>query len=165
MTEKLKVILVEPDRDRALMIIDGLCDSGEFDIEVIGNDTALSRRIADADPDVVLIDLDNPSRDVMEELALASGPMDRPVAIFADRSDEAATKAAIEAGVSAYVVDGLEKHRVRPVIDAAMAARMRESFIGVSSRLSSQRERTLRGNCDRRGADRTLFREALATRL
>lgn len=121
MPKNLKVILVEPDRDRALMIVDGLRDSGEFDIEVIGNETALARRIAEANPDVVLIDLDNPSRDEMEELALASGPLERPVAIFADRSDEAATKAAIEAGISAYVVDGLEKHRVRPVIDAAMA--------------------------------------------
>lgn len=121
MVEKLKVILVEPDRDRALMIVDGLRDSGEFDIEIIGDDTALARRIAEAQPDVVLIDIDNPSRDTMEELALASGPLERPVAIFADRSDAGATKAAIEAGVSAYVVDGLEKHRVRPVLDAAMA--------------------------------------------
>lgn len=121
MSKKLKVIIVEPDRDRALMIVDGLHDSGDFDIEVIGSDSALSRRIAEAEPDVVLIDLDSPSRDTMEELALASGPMDRPVAIFADKSDEAATKAAIESGVSAYVVDGLERHRVRPVLDAAMA--------------------------------------------
>lgn len=121
MVEKLKVILVEPDRERALMIVDGLRESGEFDIEIIGDDTALARRVAEAQPDVVLIDTDNPSRDTMEELALASGPLERPVAIFADRSDEGATKAAIEAGVSAYVVDGLEKHRVRPVLDAAMA--------------------------------------------
>lgn len=121
MTTKLKVILVEPDRNRALMIVDGLCDSGDFDIKVIGDETALARSIAAAEPDVVLIDIDNPSRDAMEELALASGPLQRPVAIFADKSDEVATKAAIEAGVSAYVVGGLEKHRVRPVLDAAMA--------------------------------------------
>ena len=121
MVEKLKVILVEPDRDRALMIVDGLRDGGAFDIEIIGDDTALARRVAEAQPDVVLIDIDNPSRDTMEELALASGPLERPVAIFADHSDEGATKAAIEAGVSAYVVDGLEKHRVRPVLDAARA--------------------------------------------
>lgn len=104
-----------------MMIVDGLRESGDFNIEVIGTETALPRRIAEAQPDVVLIDLYNPSRDAMEELALASGPLERPVAIFADRSDEAATKAAIEAGVSAYVVDGLEKHRIRPVLDAAMA--------------------------------------------
>lgn len=121
MTAKLKVILVEPDCNRALMIVDGLCDSGDFDIKVIGDEAALARSIAAAEPDVVLIDIDNPSRDAMEELALASGPLQRPVAIFADKSDEVATRAAIEAGVSAYVVGGLEKHRVRPVLDAAMA--------------------------------------------
>ena len=121
MQERLKVIVVEPDRDRALMIVDGLREGGEIDIEVIGDETALARRVAAFDPDVVLIDVDHPDRDSMEELALASGPMERPVAIFADRSDRSATKAAIEAGVSAYVVDGLERHRVRPVIDAAIA--------------------------------------------
>jgi len=144
MTANLKVILVEPDRDRALMIVDGLRDSGEFDIDVIGDETALSRRIAAAEPDVVLIDLNNPSRDMMEELALASGPLERPVAIFADRSDEAATKAAIEAGVSAYVVDGLEKHRVRPVLDAAMARfqmfkRMRTELTAAKAALAERK--------------------------
>lgn len=144
MPAKLKVILVEPDRDRALMIVDGLRDSGDFDIDVIGDETALARRIAAAEPDVVLIDLDNPSRDMMEELALASGPLERPVAIFADRSDEAATKAAIEAGVSAYVVDGLEKHRVRPVLDAAMARfqlfkRMRTELTAAKAALAERK--------------------------
>lgn len=121
MAQPLKVIVVEADRERALMIVDGLRESGSFDIEVIGSETALARRIAEAQPDVVLIDINHPDRDMMEELALVSGPLDRPVAIFADRSDEVATRAAIEAGVSAYVVNGLEKHRIRPVLDAAMA--------------------------------------------
>ncbi|MEM7547862.1 MAG: ANTAR domain-containing protein [Pseudomonadota bacterium] len=144
MSKKLKVILVESDRDRALMIVDGLRDSGDFDIEVIGDETALPRRIAEAEPDVILIDLLHPSRDAMEELALASGPMERPVAIFADRSDEAATKAAIEAGISAYVVDGLEKHRVRPVLDAAMARfqmfkRMRAELTAAKAALAERK--------------------------
>lgn len=144
MATKLKVILVESDRDRALMIVDGLRDSGDFDIDVIGDETALARRIASAEPDIVLIDLYNPSRDMMEELALASGPLERPVAIFADRSDEAATKAAIEAGVSAYVVDGLEKHRIRPVLDAAMARfqlfkRMRTELTAAKAALAERK--------------------------
>lgn len=144
MGQKLKIILVEPDRDRALLIVDGLREGGDFDIEIIGNETALARRIAEQNPDVVLIDIDDPSRDTMEELALASGPMERPVAIFADRSDEAVTKAAIEAGVSAYVVDGLEKHRVRPVIDAAMARfqmfkRMRAELAAAKTALSERK--------------------------
>ena len=63
----------------------------------------------------------DPSRDVLEELALVSGPMERPVAMFVDRSDEHLTRAAIEAGVSAYVVDGLQPERIKPVLDAAIA--------------------------------------------
>lgn len=144
MKERLKVIIVEADRDRALMIVDGLRDGGDFEIEVIGDETALARRIAESHPDVVLIDVSHPDRDAMEELALASGPMDRPVAIFADRSDEAATRAAIEAGVSAYVVDGLEKHRVRPVIDAAIARfrmfnRMRTELTAAKAALAERK--------------------------
>ena len=81
----------------------------------------LARRIAERSPDIVLIDAGNPSRDVLEELALASGPMERPVAMFVDRSDEALTRAAIEAGVSAYVVDGLRADRIKPILDAAVA--------------------------------------------
>ena len=76
---------------------------------------------AERNPDVVLIDVTSPSRDMLEELTLASGPMDRPVAMFVDRSDPGLTKAAIEAGVSAYVVDGLRADRVKPILDAAIA--------------------------------------------
>ncbi|MDZ4397306.1 ANTAR domain-containing response regulator, partial [Hydrogenophaga sp.] len=72
-------------------------------------------------PDIVLIDVADPSRDVLEELALVSGPMERPVAMFVDESDGALTRAAIEAGVSAYVVAGLTANRIKPVLDAAIA--------------------------------------------
>ena len=61
------------------------------------------------------------SRDILEELALASGPMERPVAMFVDQSDEQLTRAAIEAGISAYVVDGLRADRLKPILDAAIA--------------------------------------------
>jgi response regulator NasT len=57
---------------------------------------------------------------VIEELSLASGPMDRPVAMFVDASNDTMTKAAIEAGVSAYVVDGLRADRIKPIMDAAI---------------------------------------------
>lgn len=121
MPNLLKIVVVERDRDRALMIVDGLRESGEYEIEVIGDDTGFARKIGEIRPDLVLIDLMNPSRDTLEELALASGPLDRPVAIFADQSDPALIRSAIEAGVSAYVVGGLSKDRVRPVLDAAIA--------------------------------------------
>jgi response regulator NasT len=121
MATRLSIIVVEPDRDRALLIADGLAASGDYDISIIAENTGLARRVAERKPDVVLIDLASPSRDALEELALASGPLDRPVAIFVDRSDDALTKAAIEAGMSAYVVDGLRADRLKPILDAAIA--------------------------------------------
>ncbi|MDZ4134568.1 MAG: ANTAR domain-containing protein, partial [Paracoccaceae bacterium] len=104
-----------------LLIVDSLREAGDHDIFVIAEETGLARRIADRKPDLVLIDLASPSRDVLEELTLASGPMNRPVAMFVDRSDQSLTKVAIEAGVSAYVVDGLRADRINPILDAAIA--------------------------------------------
>jgi response regulator NasT len=118
---RLSIIVVERDRDRALRIVDGLRASGDHAITVISEATGLARRIAEQTPDIVLIDVADPSRDVLEELALVSGPMERPVAMFVDRSDEQLTRAAIEAGVSAYVVDGLHPDRIKPILDAAIA--------------------------------------------
>ncbi|MEM6465899.1 MAG: ANTAR domain-containing protein, partial [Pseudomonadota bacterium] len=111
---------VEKDRDRALLIIDSLRAAGDFDIQVIAESSGLSRKIVTLNPDVVLIDVADPSRDELEELALASDPLARPVAMFVDRSDDQRTRAAIEAGVSAYVVDGLQPDRLKPILDAAI---------------------------------------------
>ena len=126
----LKVAVIEADRDRALMIVDGLREAGDYDVTVIGDATGLARRLAELGPDVVLIDLSNPNRDMLEELAVASSPTERPVAMFVDQSDSQTTRTAIDAGVSAYVVDGLRKERIKPVLEAAIArfqlfARMR----------------------------------------
>ncbi len=121
MPDALSIIVVEADRERAFMIVDGLREAGDFDIHVIADPSGLARQIQLRDPDVVLIDIENPSRDVLEELALASGPQERPVAMFVDRSAEGLSSAAVEAGVSAYVVDGLQPARLKPVLDAAIA--------------------------------------------
>ncbi|SFQ96675.1 ANTAR domain-containing response regulator [Poseidonocella sedimentorum] len=120
MPDTLSIIVVEADRDRALSIVDSLRSAGAYDIHVIAEPTGLARQIQARAPDVVLIDIENPSRDTLEELAVASGPMDRPVAMFVDRSDEGLSSAAIEAGVSAYVVDGMKPNRLKPVLDAAI---------------------------------------------
>lgn len=121
MPSKISIVVVEKDRDRALLIVDSLQDAGDFDIFVISEETGLARRIQERNPDIVLIDITSPSRDMLEEMALASGPLERPVAMFVDKSDNSLTKAAIEAGVSAYVVDNLRPERIKPVLDAAIA--------------------------------------------
>ncbi|WP_170764757.1 ANTAR domain-containing response regulator [Ruegeria lacuscaerulensis] len=121
MQGKLSIIVVESDRDRALRIVDSLRETGDSDIHIISDPTGLARQIKMRDPDIVLIDVANPSRDMLEELALASGPRDRPVAMFVDRSEVGLSTAAVEAGLSAYVVDGLQPQRIKPVLEAAIA--------------------------------------------
>ena len=130
MLDPLTIVVVEPDPERARFIVDALTDSADYRIHVIAERAALARQIARVKPDVVLIDVADPSRDIIEELTLASGPLERPVALFVERSAEGLSTAAIEAGLSAYVVDGLTRARVKPVLDAAIArfrlmARMR----------------------------------------
>jgi two-component system, response regulator / RNA-binding antiterminator len=144
MAQPISIIVVEKDRERALLIVDALQSAGESRITVIGEETGLARRIADLRPDLVLIDIANPSRDSLEELAIASGPTERPVAIFVDRSDTGLTRAAIEAGVSAYVVDGLRADRIRPVLDAAIArfhlfSRMRTELAATKAALEERK--------------------------
>jgi response regulator NasT len=107
MMQRLFIIVVEKDRDRAMLIVDGLRDAGDFDEMVIAEETGLARRIAQRNPDLVLIDAGNPSRNVLDELALATAPTERPVAMFVDPGDGSLTKAGIEAGMSACVADGL----------------------------------------------------------
>ena len=121
MTSPLTIIVVEADPDRADLIVDSLSQAGNTAVHVIADPSGLAGQIRTRNPDVVLIDVTNPSRDMLEELALASGPLERPVAMFVDRSEDGMSSAAIEAGVSAYVVDGLQPARVRPVLDAAIA--------------------------------------------
>ena len=133
METKLSIIVVEPDRDRALMIVDSLREAGDNDIHVISEISSLARRIAERSPDMVIVDLTSPTRDMIEELTLATSPLERPVAVFADKSDDSMTKAAIEAGVSAYVVDDLRPERLQPVMAAAitrfnMFRRMRDEL-------------------------------------
>lgn len=121
MSEALSIIVVEPDRERAMMIVDSLREAGDNQIQVISEISSLGRRIAERQPDIVIVDLASPTRDMIEELTLAASPLDRPVAMFVDQSDEGLTKAAIEAGVSAYVVDNLRPERLTPVMSAAIA--------------------------------------------
>ncbi|AUC54875.1 MAG: ANTAR domain-containing response regulator [Sagittula sp.] len=121
MSDRLTIVVVEADRDRAIAIVDALQGSGDFDVHVIGNPSSLARRIAALAPDVVLIDVDNPTRDMLEELTLASGPLERPVAMFVSGAAGGLARTAIEAGLSAYVVDGLQPERLKPVLDAAIA--------------------------------------------
>jgi len=144
MTSKLSIAVVEGDPERARMIVDGLRDEGEHEITVIGDVSSLARRLSALAPDVVLIDLESPDRDVLDALTLASAPTDRPVAMFVDRSDDGVMRAAIEAGVSAYVVGGLSRDRIRPVLQAAITrfhvvARLRAELAATKAALEERK--------------------------
>lgn len=121
MTDSLTIVVVEEDRDRAIEIMEALKDAGDHEVFVIGNATGLARKIAAHAPDIVLIDIDNPTRDMLEELTLASGPLERPVAMFVSGAAGGLAKTAVDAGVSAYVVDGLQPERLAPVMECAIA--------------------------------------------
>lgn len=121
MPDQLSIAVVETDPERATLIEASLHEAGDFAVSLILQTAGLARRISELNPDVVLIDIASPSRDMLEELALATGPLERPVAMFVDREDAGMTKAAIEAGVSAYVVAGLRANRIKPILDAAIA--------------------------------------------
>jgi len=148
MNTRLSIIVVEKDRNRALLIMESLREAGDHDVFVISEETGLARRISERNPDVVLVDVQSPSRDMLEELTLASSPLERPVAMFVDKSEDGLTKAAIEAGVSAYVVDGLRSDRIKPVLDAAIAR------FHMFQRMRSELEATKRALEERKIIDR-----------
>ncbi|MEL6337699.1 MAG: ANTAR domain-containing protein [Pseudomonadota bacterium] len=148
MQTRLRIAVVEKDMERAHHVVDALAEAGDFEVSVIGDETGLSRRLSSLDPDLVLIDVANPSRDMLEELALASSPLERPVAMFVDRTDDALTAAAIEAGMSAYIVDGLRPERIKPILDAAIAR------FNMVSRMRRELEATKAALAERKTIDR-----------
>ncbi|MDW3222023.1 MAG: ANTAR domain-containing protein [Paracoccaceae bacterium] len=121
MHRDLKILVVELDQSKALEIIDALNDGGWHDVTVIGSADALESTLTQQDPDIILIDLANPDRDTLEHLSLVSNARTRPVAMFVDQTDALMTQAAISAGLSAYVVNGLRKDRIKPVLETAIA--------------------------------------------
>ena len=116
-----RIALVETDAARADSLAAGLRRDGWTDVTVIGETRGLAKRLAAIAPDIVLIDLADPSRDALEALSLASGATERPVAMFVDRTDPELTRAAIDAGLSAYVVAGFDPARARSVVETAAA--------------------------------------------
>jgi response regulator NasT len=116
----LSVAVIDADRARAAIVEDGLRAAGIVQVAIVPESADLLERLMELAPDVVVIALDSPSRDVLEQMFKVSRVVERPVAVFVDRSDVATMQAAIDAGVSAYVVDGLKPERVRAIVDMAV---------------------------------------------
>jgi response regulator NasT len=116
----VRIAIIDESGLRASVLEEGLREAGFDDILVVAPVGGFVARIERMAPDVVLMDLGNPSRDALEEMLTVSRALARPIAMFVDQSDEAMIGAAIDAGVSAYVVDGLRKERVKPVLELAI---------------------------------------------
>jgi len=117
----LKVLVIDYNAQRAEIVREALTHAGDYLVEVACGTGDLIGLIRAAEADVLIVDLDLPDRDTIEQLRVTTREMPRPVVMFVDQSDAEMMKAAIGAGVSAYVVDGLAQHRVRPVLETALA--------------------------------------------
>jgi two-component system, response regulator / RNA-binding antiterminator len=117
----LKIVIVDESPVRAAILEDGLREAGfSHVVHIVGTSNLLARVYA-IDPDVILIDLANPSRDVLEQMFQVSRIVKRPIAMFVDQSDTASIQASVDAGVSAYIVDGLKKERMKHILDLCIS--------------------------------------------
>ncbi len=119
--KQLSILVIDENHLRASVIEAGLREAGYDDLTIVHDVVAIARRIEEIQPDVIMINLENPNRDMLENMFQLSRAVKRPIAMFVDRSDSASIEAAVEAGVSAYVVDGLKRERVKPVLDMAIS--------------------------------------------
>ncbi|WP_037077864.1 ANTAR domain-containing response regulator [Neorhizobium vignae] len=117
----LTILVIDENAIRASIIEEGLREAGHSKVTIIHEVQGVARIIETLKPDVIVIDIENPNRDMMEHLFQLTRTVSRPIAMFVDRSDTALIEAAMDAGVSAYVVDGLKKERVKAILDMAVS--------------------------------------------
>ena len=144
----LRIAIVDENPVRAAILEEGLREAGHLNVARIAERTNLLARLTTLDPDVILIDLESPSRYVLEQMFQVSRVVRRPIAMFVDQSDTASIQAAIDAGVSAYVVDGLKKERIRHILDMTI------SRFRAFSRLQDELDRTKTALEERKVIDR-----------
>src|SRR5216117_894849 len=143
-----KIVIVDESPIRAAILEEGLREAGFTGVVHISEMQNLLARIYALDPDVILIDLENPSRDVLEQMFQVSRAVRRPIAMFVDQSDAASIQASVDAGVSAYIVDGLKKERIKPILDLCI------SRFNAFSRLQDELDRTRSALEERKVIDR-----------
>ncbi|MDO9062707.1 MAG: ANTAR domain-containing protein, partial [Bradyrhizobium sp.] len=143
-----KIVIVDESPIRAAILEEGLREAGFTGVAHISEMHNLLARIYALDPDVILIDLENPSRDVLEQMFQVSRAVRRPIAMFVDQSDSASIQASVDAGVSAYIVDGLKKERIKPIIDLCI------SRFNAFSKLQGELDRARSALEDRKVIDR-----------
>ena len=140
----LNIVVIDENPVRAAILKDGLAEAGYARVVHIDNVDNLLKKVFAVDPDVILIDLENPSRDTLEQMFQVSREVRRPIAVFVDVSDRAMTDAAIDAGVSAYIVDGLKKERVQQIVDLSISrfnafTRLQSELVEAKNALSERK--------------------------
>ncbi|MCH4152899.1 MAG: ANTAR domain-containing protein [Sphingobium sp.] len=133
----MRIAVIDNSAARAAVIEEGLREAGLTDLHIFLDRHGLAAKLEACSPDVVLMNLENPSRDMLEETFALSRALARPIAMFVDQSDENAIAEAVEAGISAYVVDGLRKERIKPVLD--LAVRRFQAFNRLQNELAEAR--------------------------
>nr|WP_242481906.1 ANTAR domain-containing protein [Paracraurococcus ruber] len=113
-------MLVDSDSDRAAAVEAGLTAAGCLVVGVATGTTELTRAVRDSGAEVIVCGLDDPSRDELEGMRALHRDEPRPVVLFAEKAEPEQIEAALEAGVAAYVVEGMAPSRVRPVIEVAI---------------------------------------------
>ena len=116
-----RILVIDESQHRAVEICTGLIQAGHQVAAVLPSALELIERIEEIKPDIILIETESPSRDTLEHLAVMNREMPRPVVMFSQDGDSNTIRSAIKAGVAAYVVDGFEIERLKPVVDVAIA--------------------------------------------
>ncbi|HEY2246215.1 MAG TPA: ANTAR domain-containing protein [Bradyrhizobium sp.] len=143
-----KIVIIDESPIRAAILEEGLRESGYTEVVQVNEMQSLLARISALDPDIIVIDLENPSRDSLEQMFQVSRAVRRPIAMFVDQSDSAMIQASVDAGVSAYIVDGLKKERIKPILDLCV------SRFNAFARLQDELDRTKNALEERKVIDR-----------
>ena len=117
----LRILLIDDTEKKVGRLRAALVEAGFEVIEESGLTIDLPARVETVRPDVILIDTESPGRDVMDQVVLVSRDLPRPIVMFTDEHDPGVMRQAIQAGVSAYIVEGIHARRLQPILDVAMA--------------------------------------------
>jgi response regulator NasT len=125
----LRVMLVDDSQEDVSLLKEGLINAGYDVVAVAAAALALADRVTELQPDVIIIDTESPTRDVLEHLSVVSARDPRPIVLFTEDRENATIQAALGAGVSAYVVAGMQPERLRPILEVAVARFEREQAL------------------------------------
>ncbi len=139
-----RILVIDESQHRAVEICTGLIQAGHQVAAVLPSAFELIDRIGEIKPDIILIETESPSRDTLEHLGVMNRDMPRPVVMFSQDGGSDTIRAAVRAGVAAYVVDGFDIDRLKPVVDVAVARfedhqSLRQELADASRKLSERK--------------------------